>query len=177
MLRFMDKESVAVEDIGDAVRQHRALKKAPLYRIALLDAQLAQRPILLRNANPTGQEALVAAGVTSVEEANVFAILPSGDFEDIRLSEAYDLYGREVEQLIFFVTDRIYRFMINDAQLAWGQSEITGRTLRQLAALIYGEVTLYQDQPAMVERRRVGDADVIDLSQGGVERFVTSHVA
>jgi hypothetical protein len=53
---------------------------------------------------PLGRQILAAAGVDVRCEHSLFAILPSGDFEDIRLDEPFDLRGRGVEQFVAFRT-------------------------------------------------------------------------
>jgi hypothetical protein len=62
---------------------------------------------------PTGRQLLQIAGFSSVEECSICAILPSGDFEDLRLDETYDLREKGIERFIIFVTDRIFRLIID----------------------------------------------------------------
>lgn len=163
---------IPIEDVGVAIREGRSLRPAHLYRIVVADEQLHEWPLDLNDPIPTGRQILQAAGVHPVDDHSVYAILPSGEFEDLRLDETYDLRGRGAERFVIFQTDRAFKFTIDDRQLEWGKPTISGRVLKTLAGVptdtydVYLEVRGGQDL-------LIRDADLIDLSKPGIERFIT----
>jgi hypothetical protein len=119
---------------------------------------------------PAGLQILQAAALHPAGAFSLLAILPSGDFEDVRPAEPFDLRGRGVERFIAFRTDRLYRFSLVDAAILWGEAQISGHVLRQLARPAEGEA-LYLEVPGG-EDRHLGEGDVLDLSAPDVERVV-----
>ena len=119
-----------VEDVAAAIREGRSLRPAALYRIVVLDDQLHERHVDLSDPVPTGRQILQAAGSRPADEYSVYAILTSGEFEDLRLDETYDLRGRGAERFVIFQTDRAFKFTIDDRQLEWGKPSISGRVLK-----------------------------------------------
>jgi hypothetical protein len=163
---------IPLEDVGAAIREGRALRLAHLYRILVADEQLHERPLDLADPVPTGRQILQAWGAQPVEEYSLYAVLSSGEFEDLRLDETYDLRGRGAEKFVVFQTDRAFKFMIDNRQLEWGKPTISGKLLKKLAGVspekydVYLEVRGGQDL-------LVRDGDLEDLSKPGVERFIT----
>lgn len=119
---------------------------------------------------PAGLQILQDAGLRPPEAYCLFAILPSGDFDDIRLGEPLDLRGRGVERLIAFRSDRVFRLTLVGAAILWGDARVSGRVLRELARPGPDEA-LYLDIPGGADRL-IGEEDVLDLSEPGVERVV-----
>lgn len=120
---------------------------------------------------PMGRQILAAAGIRDVENYSLFAILPNGEFEDVRLDETFDLRAKGTEVFAYFETDRSFNFTIEERQMSWGKSLISGKALRNLAGVddrytIYLEVRGGHDRP-------IADTDLIDLSGKGIERFIT----
>ena len=120
---------------------------------------------------PVGRQILAAAGVRDVENYSLFAILPNGEFEDVRLDETFDLRAKGTEVFAYFETDRSFNFTIEQRQMSWGKNLISGKALRNLAGVderytIYLEVRGGHDRP-------IGDTDLVDLSGKGIERFIT----
>ncbi|MBP0447264.1 multiubiquitin domain-containing protein [Roseomonas sp. SSH11] len=141
------------------------------FNIKVADETLNYRPATLTDPMPLGRQILQVTGATPVEEFSLFAILPSGDFEDLRLDEPFDLRGRGAEHFVYFRTDRDFKFTIDNKQLVWGKPIISGAVLRGLANFqpgydLYLEVRGGQD--IKVENR-----DIIDLNKPGIERFIT----
>ncbi len=144
------------------------------YVVHLAEAGVDFRPLKLADPMPLGRQILAAAKLGDLDAYSLFAILPSGDFEDIRLDEPYDLRGKGVERLIFFQADRVFRFKLNESQIAWGQSTVSEQVLRSLAGIgedegVYLEVRGGEDrllEPGAVE----------SLDGPGVERFITAAV-
>lgn len=163
---------IALEDVGAAAREGRSIQPAHLYRIVVADEQLTERHLDLSDPVPTGRQILQAAGVRQVTEYSVFAILPSGEFEDLRLDETYDLRDRGVERFVIFQTDRSFKFSIDTIQMEWGKPSITGKVLKALAGVPTGTYDVYLEvrggQDVLIR-----DADLIDLSKPGIECFIT----
>lgn len=119
---------------------------------------------------PTGTQILEAANAN--EATNLFAILPNGDFEDVRLKETVDLRGRGVEKFVCFTTGVVYPLKINQRQLSWGMPSITGKQLYELAQPNESQA-VFLDVPGGTDQLVELD-DSFDLTQPGVERFVTA---
>ncbi|MBX7123262.1 MAG: multiubiquitin domain-containing protein [Opitutaceae bacterium] len=159
------------DDLAAAVCEGRPLRPARAYRIEVADDTLSFRTVEVADPIPLGRQILEAAGARPVEEFSVFAILASGDFEDVRLNEPFDLRGHGAERFVVFRTDREFKFTIDNCQLEWGKAVISGAVLRRLADVkpgyaLYLEVRGGQD-------REIGPNDLIDLSTPGIERFIT----
>lgn len=166
-------DRIPLEDVGAAIRENRGLRPADLYRIVLLDDQLNERHLDLSDPVPTARQILQAAAVRPVEDYSVYAILPSGDFEDLRLDETYDLRGRGTERFVIFQTDRVFKFTIDDRQLEWGKPNISGRVLKSLAGVPTDTYDVYLEVRGGGQDILIRDADLIDLSKPGIERFIT----
>jgi hypothetical protein len=142
------------------------------YRILLADEQLEFRDIFVSDPVPTGRQILHAAGVREVEEFSLFAILPSGDFEDIRLDETYDLRGRGAEKFVLFRTDREFKFFVDGKEERWGKPFVSGLALKKLANVPPEKYNVYQEvrggQDILIRNH-----ELVDLSKPGVERFIT----
>ena len=119
---------------------------------------------------PLGRQILAATGVESKDEYSLFALLPNGDFEDVRLDEAFDLRARGVERFIYFRADRIFKFVIENRQLYWGRHSISGAALIELAELDEDEA-LFQEVRGGTDLLIQSNAEY-DLSASGIERFI-----
>ncbi|MHB1214223.1 MAG: multiubiquitin domain-containing protein [Thiobacillus sp.] len=166
-------DRIPLEDVGAAIREGRGLHPAHLYRIVVLDDQFNERHLELSDPVPTARQILQAATVSSVEDYSVYAILSSGDFEDLRLDETYDLRGRGAERFVIFQTDRAFKFMIDDRQLEWGKPSISGRVLKSLAGVPMDTYDVYLEVRGGGQDVLIRDADLIELSKPGIERFIT----
>lgn len=160
------------EDVGEAVRDERALRPARAYRVRFAQGDLNFRALELADPVPLGRQILASAGCDPRDDFSLFAILPTGDFEDVRLDEPFDLRARGAERFVAFETDRDYKLMLDDRQLEWGKPAISGHALYQLAGTnedeaVYLEVRGGQD-------RLVDSTDMIDLTKPGIERFITA---
>ena len=160
-----------VDDLEAAIREGRPLRPARGYRIKVADETLNFRAIEVADPVPLGRQLLDAAGARPVDEFSICAMLQNGEFEDLRLDEPFDLRGHGTEKFIYFRTDRLFKFTIDNNQMEWGKPLITGVILRRLSGVgpkyaIYLEVRGGQDL-------EIADTDVIDLSKPGIERFIT----
>ena len=120
---------------------------------------------------PLGRQFIEAAGGAPVYEYTATAILPSGDFEDIRLDESYDLRGRGAERILVAQTDRKFLFKVDDKDLEWPKRFISGFVVKKLAALA-PNYALWLDVPGGHDQK-INDDDLIDLGKTGVERFIS----
>lgn len=120
---------------------------------------------------PTGRQIAIAAGLDDRSDFSLFAILPSGDLEDVRLNETFDVRARAVERFVVIEGDRVFRFRLNQRQLAWGQ-HIRGDELHYLAGGRDDEA-VFLDVRGGTDRQIAPD-EVVDLGQPGVERFITA---
>jgi Multiubiquitin len=160
------KEQLNCDDQGEAVHEAHA------YRIQFALDNLNFRSIEVADPILLGRQILAAAGVDARGEHSLFAILPSGDFEDIRLDEPFDLRGRGVEQFVAFRTDRDFKLTLDDRQITWGKPAMRGSDLYQLA-------NVSNEQAVFLEIRGGTDKliepeEIIDLNAPGIERFITA---
>ncbi len=142
------------------------------YRIQFALNNLNFRTIEMADPVPLGRQILVAAGLDAQGDYSLFAILPSGDFEDIRLDEPYDLRERGIEQFVGFHSDRDFKLTLDNHQITWGKPAIKGSDLYKLA-------NADEDQAVFLEVRGGEDQlisaqEMIDLTAPGIERFITA---
>jgi len=165
-------DCLPIEEVATAIREGRVLRPADFYRIVVADDQLINRDVDVADPVPTGRQILQAAGVQPVDEFSIFAILPSGDFEDLRLDETYDLRGRGAERFVIFRTDRSFKLMINSNQLVWGKPAISGSILSVLAKTGPQEAVFLEIRGGT--DRMIEPDELVDLNALGIERFITA---
>jgi hypothetical protein len=168
----MSTALIEIEDLGEAVREGRPLRPAQRYRISYAQGDLNFRPLEVADPVPLGRQILLAAGVDTNADFSLFAILPSGDFEDVRLDEPFDLRGRGAERFVAFQTDRDYKLTLNGHQLEWGKPAISGGTLYILAKVGGNEVVFLKVPGG--EDRLIEPGDLVDITVPGVEHFYTA---
>ena len=161
-----------VEDISMAGREGRAVQPARSYQIEIGDEHLQFRKYALDDPVPLGRQILTVAGYDATPDCSVFAILKTGDFEDIRLDEAVDLRERGIERFVIFHTDREFKLTVKGDLVQWGKPVISGAILYKLANIAEDEA-LYLDVPGG-EDRLIEEMELIDLSAPGVERFIAA---
>lgn len=165
-------ELLDYDDLGEALREDRPLRPARGYRIQFAQDNLNFRLLNVADPMPLGRQVLAAAGLDARDDYSLFAILQTGDFEDVRLDEPFDLRERGVERFVAFQTDRDYKLTLNDAQLAWGKPAIGGTTLYGLAAVAEDEAVFLEVRGG--EDRLIEPGEMIDLTAPGIERFITA---
>ncbi|MER9316373.1 multiubiquitin domain-containing protein [Mesorhizobium sp. M0659] len=160
------------DDVGDAIAEGRALRPARAYRIRFAQDGLDFTQLLVSDPVPLGRQVIEAAGLDPRKGYSLFAIIASGDFEDVRLDEAFDLRGNGAERFVAFLTDRDYKFEMNGREMRWGKPVISGRELAKLAKPGPDEAVFLDVRDGT--DRMIEPFDLIELSAPGIERFVTA---
>ncbi|QXZ08399.1 multiubiquitin domain-containing protein [Comamonas sp. Y33R10-2] len=162
------------DDVGDAIREDRPLREATAYRIRFGLEGLTFRHIDVPDPVPTGRQILSNAGLDHRADYILFAYLDTGDFEDVRLDETFDLRGKGAERFIAFKSDRDFKFSLNDRQLAWGRADMLGSVLYDLADTSPDEAVFLEVRGG--EDRLIDPDERINLDAPGIERFITAYV-
>jgi hypothetical protein len=165
-------ELLDYDDLGEALREGRALRPARGYRILFAEGDLNFRTLDVPDPVPLGRQILSSAGLNVRDGFSLFAITASGDFEDVRLDEPFDLTERGAERFVAFLTDRDYKLTLDDRQLAWGKPAIGGSALYALAEVSDDEAIFLEVRGG--EDRPIEPGDLIDLTAPGIERFITA---
>ncbi len=168
------EELLEYDDLGNALREGRALRPARGYRFLLAQGDLNFQSRVVSDPVPLGRQLLEAAALDPRDGYSLIAILPSGDFEDVRLNEPFDLRERGAERFIAFQTDRDFKLTLNDHELLWGKPVISGTVLYGLAKPGEGEA-VFLEVPGG-EDRLIEHGELIDLVQPGIERFITARL-
>lgn len=142
------------------------------YRIRVAQGDLNFRTHDVADPVPLGSQILLAAGLDPEADFSLFAILPSGDFEDVRLDEGFDLRRQGAERFIAFQADRDFKLTLNGHQLEWGKPAISGATLYALAKVTTNEVVYLKARGA--EDRLIEPVELVDLAEPGVEHFYSA---
>lgn len=141
-------------------------------RILVSDETLDFRPFTLDDPVPLGRQILAVAGYEPLHEYSLFTILPTGDFEDVRLDETFDLRGKGAERFVAFRSDRSFRFTLNDREIRWGFPTLTGKALYALAKPSDDQGIFLDVRGG--EDRLIDVCDTVELGDPGVERFYTA---
>lgn len=160
------------DDVGNAIREGRALRDVSAYRIRFGLDGLTFRNINVPAPVPTGRQILASAGLDHRTDYILYAYLNTGDFEDVRLDETFDLRGKGAERFIAFKSDRDFKFALNDRQLAWGNANMHGSVLYDLADASPDEA-VFLEVPGG-EDQLIEPDDRINLDTPGIERFITA---
>ncbi len=164
-------EPLDYDDLGEALREDRALRPARAYRIRYAQGDLSFRTLEVADPVPLGRQILTSAGVDPEGGYSLFAILATGDFEDIRLDEPFDLRERGAERFVAFQTDRDFKLTIDGRQLEWGKPAISGTALYALAKVADDEAVFLEVRGG--RDRLIEPEELIDLTTSGIERFIT----
>ena len=160
------------DDLGAALRENRPLRPARAYRIRFAQGDLNFRDLEVTDPVPLGRQILAAADCDPHDGFSLFAILPSGEFEDIRLDEPFDLRAHGAERFVAFETDRDYKLTLDDRQLEWGKPAIGGAALYALSGVSEGEAIFLEVRGG--EDRLIEPEDLVDLNEPGIEHFITA---
>ena len=165
-------EILDCDDLSEALREGRALRPARRYQILFAKDDLDFRPLYVTDPVPLGRQILVSAGLDPKDGYSLFAILQSGDFEDARLDEPFDLRAHGAERFVAFLTDRNFKLTLNDAQIEWGKPAISGTALYALTKPSDDEAVFLEVRGG--QDRLIEPGDLIDLTKPGIERFITA---
>ena len=160
------------DDLGEALREGRPLRRARSYRILFAQGNLEFKPLAVPDPVPLGRQILEAADLKPDTGYSLFGILPSGDFEDVRLNEAFDLRQKGAEHFVAFLTDRTFKLTLDDAQIEWGEPVMNGAALYSLAKLSDEEAVFLEVRGG--KDRLIDPAELIELTEPGIERFITA---
>ena len=160
------------DDVGDAIREGRALREASAYRFRFALEGLTFRNIDVPDPVPTGRQILASARLDHRADYILFAYLDTGDFEDVRLDETFDLRSKGAERFIAFKSDRDFKFSLNDRQLAWGNANMLGSVLYDLADTSPDDAVFLEVCGG--EDRLIEPDDRVNLDAPGIERFITA---
>ncbi|WP_192247482.1 multiubiquitin domain-containing protein [Mesorhizobium caraganae] len=168
------EELLDYDDVGDALREGRSLRPARGYRFLLAQGDLNFLSRQVSDPVPLGRQLLEAAALDPQDGYSLFAVLPSGDFEDVRLDEPFDLREHGTERFVAFLTDRDFKLTLNDDELRWGKPVISG-------AVLYGLAKPGDDESVFLEipggeDRLIELGELIDLAEPGIERFITARL-
>jgi hypothetical protein len=166
------EELLEYDDLGAALREGRALRPAREYRFLLAQGDLNFQSRHVSDPVPLGRQLLEAADLDPQDGYSLFAIMPTGDFEDVLLNEPFDLRARGAERFIAFQTDRDFKLTLNKEELRWGKPAISGAVLYGLAKPGEGEA-VFLEVPSG-EDRVIEPGDLVDLTQPGIEHFITA---
>jgi hypothetical protein len=142
------------------------------FRIRFARNELNFKDLVLSDPVPLGRQLLAAGNCTPVENFSLFAILPSGDFEDVRLDEPFDIRARGAERFIAFETDRVYKLTLDGHEMAWGKPELPGSALYDLAKIGDDKAIFLEVRGG--EDRLIETDTTLDLKDPGIERFITA---
>lgn len=143
------------------------------FRIQFAQDSLNFRDLEIGDPVPLGRQILAKGGLNPNGDYSLFAILDSGEFEDIRLDEPVDLRATGVERFVAFQTDRDFKFTVQGNQAEWGKPAIPGSVLYALASPAVGEAVFLEVRGGEGDRQIEQD-ELVDLTAPGVERFITA---
>lgn len=136
--------------------------------IQVAGSDLIFRPIPLTDRTPTGAQVADSAGFSDSQAATVLHMLPNGELEDIRPTEVVSL-PEHGGRFIVVASDRTYRLSINGKRFDWPVQHISGTILRHLGQL-EADMLLCLERQDKADKV-IGDEDVVNLDQAGVEAF------
>jgi len=160
------------DDLAAALREGRALRPARAYRLRFAQGDLNFHDLDVADPCPLGRQILSAAGCDPRRDFSLFSILPSGDFEDVRLDESFDLRARGAERFVAFETDRNYKLTLDDRPLEWGKPAIGGAALYKLSGAAKDDAIFLEVRGG--EDRLIEPDDIVDLTKPSVEHFITA---
>lgn len=166
----------SVEDIQEVLRAGRPVREHGPYKVEIGNERLEYHTAVIDDPVPTGLQILEAAHARPADEHLVFQVLSSGLLEELRPDETADLRTKGIEKFLVFRNDRSFRFELDGRMFEWGGTHISGLTLKKLAGVDPKAYGVWLEVRGAGEDRPIGDKDLMDLSEPGVERFFTGIV-
>lgn len=160
------------DDISEAVRAGRPLRRAKKYRFLMARGDLDFKVEEIADPVPLGGQLLEAAGLDRRDDWCLTAVMPSGDIDDVHLDEPFDLRGRGAERFIAFQSDRLFKLTIDGREIDWGKPAISGKILYRLADVREGHALFLQVRGGA--DKSIEPVDLVDLSRSGIEHFITA---
>ncbi len=145
------------------------------FSVAVALDGIAFHPVELYDPVPLGRQILSAAKHIPPDAFSLYAVLESGDFEDVRLDEPFDVRKKGTERFIAFTGDRIFRLIANSSEVKWGPPTISEAVLRFVTGAREEEAIFLEVRGGTDRLIKPGES--VDLTQPGVERFITAHVS
>lgn len=118
-----------------------------------------------------GRDLLERAGRFPVDEYLLFQRQSDGMLEDRNLSEDVDLSDAGGEEFTSVKADRLYFLVVDGRRFPWGDDQISGRQLRELARVSDDWVIFYD--PKGGKDDLVDDDEHVSLKGKEVEHFYT----
>ena len=143
-----------------------------VFRVAVAESDFDFRDLEVDDPKPTGRQLLEAAGLRPPEEHLIFQVLDDGALQERRLPETVDLRVDRVLRFIAFPSDRSFRVEVDRRRFEWGDESLTGLIAKQLVAADLERTGVWLEQHDEPDRF-IDDADVVHLSQEGVEKLRT----
>lgn len=138
------------------------------FKVLIADQQLDYRSAVITDPVPTGRQIVETAGRSDPDQFIVLRQLPSGDLEELRLSEEIDLREPGAEKFIVVRSDRSFRFLLEGERQEWPAALINGLTLKRLGGKSADEFEVFLERTEAADRK-VEDDELVDLSEAGVE--------
>lgn len=160
------------DDVAEAVRDGRPLRPARRYRVRFALDDLAFRTVHVGHGMPTGGQILEADDLVPDETYSLFAILQTGEFEEVPLDVPFHLQERGAERFVAFRTDRLFKLSLNHRQVQWGRPEIAGAMLYDLGHAGEGDGVFLVSKDG--SRRLVEPDELVNLAEPGIEHFLTA---
>lgn len=143
------------------------------HHFSIADAALDAKVVELDHPKPTGLQLLEAAGRSPPDQYILLAVLPNGDFEEVRLAEHVPDHGAASSRsFIAFRSDRLYRFTLDAHQKAWGDARISGSVLAKLIGAADHDKDIVLQRADGTEKI-IGPNDHVHLDDQGNEHLVT----
>ena len=158
------------DDMEKAATQRIRLNPHGALRVRINDLRIA-----MDDPVPTARQLLARANLLPVDHYVLFLLLADGELESLRLDETVDLRTCGAERFYAFESDRIFLFELDGRRLEWGAPTITGRTLIRLADKHPKQFGVWRIVTGG-EDVRIGNRELADLSEAGLERFQTAYV-
>ena len=137
-------------------------------------AEVNGSAVELPDPKPAARQILFAAGCRP-EDEHVLIRLTPGSTNSVGLDELVDLHEEGSVKFRAFKSAEIFRFTLDGRGYEWGEAEISGSTLKELAEVDPSTYGVWLEGRG-TEDRPIGDSELANLSCEGLERFFTGKV-